>query len=51
MTGGSGGQGMADAGLFAAEGAAVVLADVDIGPAREAAGEIPSRRAHARHTA
>lgn len=33
VTGGSGGQGMADAQLFAAEGATVVLADIVLGPA------------------
>lgn len=33
ITGGSGGQGMADAQLFAAEGATVILADIVLGPA------------------
>jgi len=40
VTGGSGGQGVADARLFAAEGAAVVLADIDVAAAREVARAI-----------
>jgi 3alpha(or 20beta)-hydroxysteroid dehydrogenase len=40
ITGGSGGQGQADARLFAREGAAVVLADVDVGPGASLAATI-----------
>ena len=40
VTGGSGGQGIADGRLFAAEGAAVVLADINVAPARALAAEI-----------
>ena len=43
VTGGSGGQGIADGRLFAAEGAAVVLADIDPAPARALAAEIVSQ--------
>lgn len=43
VTGGSGGQGIADGRMFAAEGAAVVLADIDPAPARALAAEIVSQ--------
>lgn len=43
ITGGSGGQGQADGELFAREGAAVVLADVVVGPARALAARIARR--------
>ena len=39
ITGGSGGQGTADAQLFAAEGATVILADIVLGPATAVAKE------------
>src|SRR5260370_33269198 len=40
VTGGGRGIGAATAGRFAEEGAAVVIADLDDGPAKEVAGEI-----------